>query len=49
MSLSLLAGRTVALDTLGITVKSDIGVGNTLSAVKGLTVTVLALSCVLLD
>ena len=39
----------LALDTLGITVKSDIDVDNTLSAVKGSTVTVLTLSCVLLD
>ena len=41
--------KLLALDTLGFTVKSDIVVGNTLSAVKGSTVTVLTLSCVLLD
>ena len=32
-----------------ISIKSDIGVGNTLSAVKGSKETVLTLSCVLLD
>ena len=37
--------HVLSLDSLGI----NIGVGNTLSAVKGSTVTVLTLSCVLLD
>ena len=32
-----------------ISINSDIGVGNTLSAVKGSKVNVLTLSCVLLD